>query len=366
MRLLFYFMKTFFILGRNPELSRMEVLEFLKARGRTHREVFFEGNVLVIETNEGERFDINEFGGVMWLGSVDFVGSVDEVQKYFDKVEIVPADKFSYGVFGEGDVEVIKDKFKERKKKAILKHGRRQMVLQDGDVVNVPKGDFYLLFHKVGDKIYFGRATQEYDSSDVEFRDMNKPVRRESLAISPRLSKILVNLSGARPKSLMLDPFCGVGGILQEALIKGINVWGIDKDKQATVDAIKNLDWMKKKYGFSESYTVENKDSRKAPDMQFAGVATETPLGKVLRKKPNDNEARKIIENFEAYMVPILSRIKRVKKPTAGIAITFPAIRNFHVDAEKIAGRTGLKIYMKPILESREDQFISRDIVVFK
>ena len=54
-------MKTFFILGRNPELSRREILEFLKARSRTHEEILFKGNLLIIKTNEGERFDIQEF-----------------------------------------------------------------------------------------------------------------------------------------------------------------------------------------------------------------------------------------------------------------------------------------------------------------
>jgi len=37
-------MKTFFILGRNPELSRAEILEFLKTRKRIHKEILFKDN----------------------------------------------------------------------------------------------------------------------------------------------------------------------------------------------------------------------------------------------------------------------------------------------------------------------------------
>jgi len=195
---------------------------------------------------------------------------------------------------------------------------------------------------------------------------MQKPIRRESLAISPRLSKILINLSGAKPQDLLLDPFCGIGGILQEALIKKMNVHGIDKDKIATKGAKQNLEWLKSEYNIKNQYTIQNIDSRKTPDLQFAAIATETPLGKVLRKKPNDNEAKNIIQNFEAYMIPILRRLNSVKKPKAKIAITFPTIKSFHANAEKIAEKTGLKIYIKPILESRPDQFISRDIIVFQ
>ena len=195
---------------------------------------------------------------------------------------------------------------------------------------------------------------------------MEKPIRREHLAISPRLSKILINLSEAKPYDLLLDPFCGVGGILQEALLKNINVYGMDKEKQAIKDAEENLKWLAKKYQIKSKYTLENLDSRKAPDLQFRAIATETPLGKVLRKKPDDNEAKKIIQNFEAYIIPILARIKKVKKSNAKISMTLPVIRTFKVDAQKIADKTGLKITLNPILESRADQFISRNFIVFQ
>ena len=359
-------MKTFFILGRNPELSRHEVIEFLKARNREFTETFFEENFLVLETPADEKFNIQEFGGVMWLGEITTEGTTEDLAKDIEKNEIIPADKFSYAVFGNQDEQIIKDKFKERKKKAMLKHGRQQIKFQDGSKHELPNADFYIFYHEHKGTVYFGIATQDYDDKGVKKRDMQKPVRRESLAISPRLSKILINLSGAKPRDLLLDPFCGIGGILQEALIKKMNVHGIDKDKEATEGAKQNLKWLTSEYKITNNFTIENNDSRKTPDLQFAAIATETPLGKVLRKKPDDNEAQNIIQNFEAYIIPILRRLKAVKKPKAKIAITFPAIRTFHADAEKIADKCNLKIYIKPILESRPDQFISRDILVLE
>ena len=358
--------KHFFILGRNPELSRHEVLEFLKTRSREHTEILFEENLLVIETNEGEKFDIQEFGGVMWIGEIKTQGSIEDLAKEINQNEIIPADKFSYALFGNQDGQILKNKFKERKKKAMLKHGRQQIKFQDGTKHDLPNADFYIFCHEYKNVIYFGIANQSYNDEGVKKRDMKKPVRRESLAISPRLSKILINISGAKPRDLLLDPFCGIGGILQEALIKRMNVHGIDKDKDATEGAKQNLKWLASEYNIKNNFTIENLDSRKAPDLQFAAIATETPLGRVLRKKPDDNEAQQIIQNFEAYIIPILRRLKAVKKPKAKIAITFPVIRTFHADVEKISEKCGLKIYIKPILESREDQFISRDIIIFQ
>ena len=359
-------MKTFFILGRNPELSRAEIIEFLKARERTHKEILFEKNLLIIETNEGEKFNIQEFGGTIHIGTILSEGTTEDVTEYLNKNEIIPADKFSYAIFGNQSSELLKNKFKERKKKATIKHGRKQIKFQNGKKQELPSADFYIFYHKHKESVYLGISNQNYNNTEIKKRDMQKPSRRESLAISPRLSKILINLSGAKPHDLLLDPFCGIGGILQEALVKKINVYGIDKDKQATEDAEKNLQWLTKNYEIKNRYTIENKDSRKTPDLQFAAIATETPLGKILRKKPTDNEAKQIIQDFEAYIIPILKRLKKVKKPNAKIAITFPVIKKFHADTKKIANKTELNIYIKPILESRPDQFISRDILALQ
>jgi tRNA G10 N-methylase Trm11 len=358
-------MKTFFILGRNPELSKAEISEFLRARDRSYKEILFENNLLIIDTDNGE-FDIQEFGGVMWLGNITFEGSSEEFEKYVDQNEIVPADKFSYSVIGNQEEEILKEKFKKEKKRASVKHGRQQIQFQDGTKDKLAKADFLIIYHEHHKTIYFGTATQNYNNIEVKNRDMNKPVRRESLAISPRLSKILINLSGAKPKDLVLDPFCGIGGILQEALLKNINVYGIDKDKQATEDAKTNLNWIKDKYNVKNTYKIENNNSTHASDMQFSAIATETPLGKLLTRKPNKNQSKQMVVDFEAYIIPILRRLKLVKKRSARIAITFPVIQDIHTDVNKIAQKTNLKVRIGPIFESRPDQFISRDIIVFE
>lgn len=355
-------MKTFFILGRNPELSRTEILEFLKARNLTQKEILFEENILILEINK--EFNIQELGGTIHLGKILFEGEKKELPKYLRKNELIPSDKFFYAVFGNQDSEILKNKFKSEKKKAMIKHSKKQIKFQNGTKSEMPNADFYIFFHGHKDKVYLGVVTQSYDNTEVKKRDMNKPYRREEFAISPRISKILINLSGAKENDLLLDPFCGVGGILQEALLKNINIYGIDKDKEAIIGALKNLEWLKNQYTIKKRYKIENNDSRNTPNLQFSAIASESPLGKLLKKIPNEEEAKQIIINFEKQIIPILKRLKKTKKPKAKIAITFPTIRGHHVDFNRILKETGLKIYIRPILESRYDQYISRDIVV--
>ena len=274
------YMKHFFILGRNPELSRQEILAYMRARDRVHKEILFEGNLFILETNEGEKFDIQEFGGILQLGTITFEGNEQDFINYLGEDEIVPSDKFSYATYGNLDIEPLKQVFKSRRKKATLKHGRKQIKFQNGEKHEFPNAEFNLFYHRYKQKVYFGLSTQIYSSTQVKERDMKKPIRREHLAISPRLSKILINLSEAKSRDLLLDPFCGIGGILQEALLKKMNVYGIDKDRQATRDAVKNLEWLQTKYTIKNTFKIENSDSRKAPDLQFVAIATETPLGK--------------------------------------------------------------------------------------
>jgi hypothetical protein len=107
-------------------------------------------------------------------------------------------------------------------------------------------------------------------------------------------------------------------------------------------------------------------DSRNTPKMNFDSVATETPLGVLLKHKISDKEAQEIISNFEFQIIPILNRIKEAKKPNAKIAITFPKIKNQKVDVVRICEKTRLKLKTNPIEESRPKQFISREILVFE
>jgi tRNA G10 N-methylase Trm11 len=192
---------------------------------------------------------------------------------------------------------------------------------------------------------------------------MKKPVRREELAISPRLARILINLSGARPGKLMLDPFCGIGAVLQEALVSGINVVGLDIDKKAISDCTRNLKWLEKNYKIAE-WQLLNEDSRRVPDKKYDAVAGETPLGVLVRKRPNNFEAKEIISKFEGFIVHILRRLKNVKKVDGKIAITFPFIREYSVNIDKVCNETGLKCLFR-VKEYRSSQFIGREILVF-
>ncbi|MFA5485213.1 MAG: DNA methyltransferase [Candidatus Pacearchaeota archaeon] len=355
-------MKQFFILGRNPELSKTEIEFYLKYRNIDFKQIIYDKNILILELNK--ELNIQDFGGVIKSGLIEYIGNERNFINYLNGKELINSNKFSYGIFGQDENSIFKNYFKSHKQKAILKYGRHKLNFQNNDELNLPRADYYFLYYKFQNNYYFGKINQEYDYSLVKKRDMQKPIRREELAISPRLAKILINLSGAKRNNLLLDPFCGVGGILQEALLMDINVFGNDINREAINYSFQNLSWLSKEFIIKRKYILERRNALNIPNKRFDAIATETPLGDLLKKKPNDEKAKKIIHDFEKFIIPILKHLKEIKKQNANISITFPKINKFRVNYSKIIKETSLKKLIEPVEESRPNQFISREIII--
>lgn len=365
-------MKYFLILGRNPDLSYAEIVSVLHREHIGYITLLFQRNFLIMDI-DGKFPNIQEFGGIIKMGEVQFNGDDDGFNDYLQAWE--PAEnKFRFSVAGNyvGEVqEVLMKKFEQDGIRAQIKRTRKNLSLQGGDSIELAKADKEFFFFKTEkDLIYFGEATDAYSYTDVKARDMRKPVRRESLAISPRLAKMLVNLTQARPGQLLLDPFCGIGAILQEAMAKGINVYGVDKDRLAIENAQRNMKWFSKEYKVDATYRLMNEDSAKIRNITPDAIAAESPLGEVVRKKLSDFKAREYVEKFEKSIIPILRNLKTIKKPGAKIAMTMPFIGKAFVNLDNICRLTGLRVshlsddVSFPIQEYREDQFVAREIVV--
>lgn len=371
-------MEYFFILGRNVELSYAEVLSYLENSGTDYKIVFFKKNFIVVDLKEEFEFDIQNFGGVIKLGRVEFRGSEKDFESFLEEADLIDSndkiedkEKFNFSVTGNFLEEMLVKKFKNEGRKAQIKHGRKKLMFQKRDYVLMPNSDIEFFAYSFKDNVYFGTVEQDYSYTEVKERDMKKPIRRESLAISPRLAKILINLSQTREGELLLDPFCGVGGILQEALLKEINCYGVDKDKVAIESAKKNLKWMKSKYEFEADYKLQVGDSKNLKNIKYNGVASEPALGDLVRKKPNDRQAKEIIDKFEKLIISVLSKLKSMKKGDAKIVLTMPFIREHVVNIKNLSKKTGLRVSVLgdvkfPIREFREKSFIGREIVVLE
>mgnify|MGYP001594814560 FL=1 len=344
-------MQYFFILGRNPLLSKAEIFSYLESNKIQYQELCFHENILIIDADI-TKINIQDFGGIIKLGKIQFRGKTSEFLKFLDSDEVIPEDKFSYTLIGNTEFEDnLIQKFKQEKKKAMIRRGRRILSLQEGSEFSLTNADFEIFIFNQDNKIYQGLVEQTYNYSAVKKRDMQKPIRRESLAISPRLAKILINLSQVKKGQLLLDPFCGIGGILLEAVVQGINVHGIDNDPEAVRQCQQNLNWVKRDYQTFANSKIETLDANNTPNLQVDAIVSESSLGELVKQKIDKKQAKEFILKFESFIIPILKRLKQIKKPGAKIVLTLPFVREYSVNLDEVCSQTGLKICNLPGLQ---------------
>jgi tRNA G10 N-methylase Trm11 len=367
-------MKYIFILGRNIELSVAEVKAFFRRHNLAFKEIGLANNGFLVETNrEIPEDSIDKLGGVVSIGKVLAEGKAKHISEDIDKQTIYfgEENKMNYVIFDFDAKDpdnisfYLKQKFKKEKLKATEKKLTGSIRLQGkGFVPNVASKNIdeqYFIFQES-----FGRIIQKSNYEKIEQRDMNKPVRRNELSISPRLAKILINLAEVKSGETLLDPFCGIGVILEEALLQNIHVIGVDKDKKAVSSARENLRW----FGFKdEDYRLISDDSSIAKlPFKVNGIATEPDLGELQKGTPSKEKATSIARGFERLMVNVLKNLKINVK--GKIVFTAPLIstgkERISCDFKGISERAGMKIVEGPIHEFRDDSIVGRDIVVMR
>jgi tRNA (guanine10-N2)-dimethyltransferase len=89
----------------------------------------------------------------------------------------------------------------------------------------------------VGTKIIEINRSQ-YEKRKVQFRPYFSPI-----SLHPKIARMMVNLSSIKKNEVLLDPFCGTGGILIEAGLMGVNIIGSDIEKKMIEGCKKNLDF---------------------------------------------------------------------------------------------------------------------------
>lgn len=90
-------------------------------------------------------------------------------------------------------------------------------------------------------------AVQNIDAYSA--RDQARPARDAKVGmLPPKLAQILINLCGNCPAgSVLLDPFCGTGVLLQEGALMGYSLQGSDLDARMIHYTRQNLRWLSEK-----------------------------------------------------------------------------------------------------------------------
>jgi tRNA G10 N-methylase Trm11 len=200
---------------------------------------------------------------------------------------------------------------------------------------------------------WISKTIAVHDPFEFQKRDISRPVQRRIFAMPPRLARIMINLASCGPGATLVDPFCGVGAILQEALLASSKVIGLDLNPWCVNASRANLRWLIKEYGMKDAdYTILHGDARHLTDLlqeEIDCIATEPDLGPALRQVPTTPYARKIIEKLRPLYSDFLRQAYAVLKNDGRLVIVTPYVKTrsgqpvtMHIEQE--AKNVGFKI----------------------
>jgi len=142
-----------------------------------------------------------------------------------------------------------------------------------------------LIFGLNDQNLIIARTHQIQDFNAYTDRDRNRPKRDSRVGmLPPKLAQIIINLAtgpNLLNQKTILDPFCGTGVLLQEALIKGYRVIGSDLMTKMIDYSKINLDWITRQKSIPHpSIQLIQADATSYHWQQsFDFVASETYLG---------------------------------------------------------------------------------------
>jgi tRNA G10 N-methylase Trm11 len=333
--------RHFFILGHIPLLSAWEIIKRWPSFSQKN---YYTDDFFIAETNDGFRAKeaLENLGGTIKIGRI--IGEIApdrifQIGQLFPLIEgiLIKSKRPIFGLSYYGNEPKTRSSVREiglKIKKQLKEKGissrfvvSRQTVLSSVVVVKnklIEKGA-ELIFLPVRNTFYLGITEAVQAFADYSWRDYSRPQRdSHSGMLPPKLAKIMINLAQIPKSGLLLDPFCGSGTILQEAMLLGYqNIIGSDQSAKAVDAATKNIQWLLKNSKNKIAYKIIQSDCQKIFQQmgQVAGVVTEPYLG-----PPNWNDSRlaDIIKQISELYLGFFSAAARHLSRNTPLVIVLP------------------------------------------
>ncbi len=351
-----------FVLGHRPLLSLAELAVWLK-RQAGWKPVRFGNGLLIAESPApllAPETCLAELGGtvkIILINSENF-SSLATARKVIES-EITPdklarlylaqtKQKIEFGFsvyplasqFSPKDLQIFLRTFGIDLKQALRRQnlGSRLVVSEDAALSSVVVSKNKLLSRGADIAVIFddhylalGKTLAVQDFENYSRRDYGRPAADpKSGMIPPKLAQILINLAEIPKAGVVFDPFCGMGTILQEALLRGYKVIGTDASADTIKKAKQNLDWLISSYKLPTNQVL----SLQAVDVHFLGrhfpantadaIVTEGLLGPALSRVPGVSLRAKYFGQLSRLHLKAFEQYKRILAPGGKIVAVFP------------------------------------------
>ena len=393
------FMNYFAILGNHPKLSQAELAGIL---GSTNFQA--QANVLFFSVDDTDPGALmNKLGGTIKIGEVyaQFDKNTALDQKIIQLIQnkcrtdrkiYFGLSAYNYRIDVKRVALGVKKILKEQGISCRWVQSRDQqlssVIVKTNKLLSERGAEIVII--KIKDKLFLGRtlAVQAFD--DFSRRDYGRPAADSTSGmIPPKLARMMINLAGVNEIATILDPFCGSGTILQEAVVLGYtNIFGSDISEKAVSNSQKNLEWLVSSGSEQRSVPrLVRQDVRRLSqslsrsgdqlEQQINAIITEPYLGPPLRGSESHQKIKSIMSELEQLYLDTFKEFKKVLKPGGKVVIIFPAINEQRLQILDQINQLGFEQDQKfknlydaqarqSFLYSREGQRVKREIFVFK
>ncbi|MCP4761937.1 MAG: hypothetical protein GY870_09145 [archaeon] len=329
-----------FILGRNPKLSILEIVSYLKSRKIKFEFIELIKNGLIIDVDmKFSPFDASKIiAGTIKICKIYLETEDKDLEKDLDKSNFYIEDSkkinYAFNFFGQ-DIKqeyfksYFKKTFKSMRQKAFLKN------LPPNALARAIKTkiflDIVIVKSKINGKYSFGLTESVYNITENKKRYENRPFLDEEIGTSIRIARILVNLCQLEPGKTILDPFCGIGTVMQEALLLGFKASGTELKGERVKKCRKNLNWTTNKYSLNSEFNVIQGDARQLTKYfqpnTIDAIVSEPELGPLLKEAPTAKSAKNTINELRAIYGPMFKEASIIVKPKGKLVIILPRIK---------------------------------------
>lgn len=340
---------SLFILGRTPAIGRAE-LESLY--GAEH--LLAVQNYAVVSDLSAPSVDFERLGGTVKLAAVlgtikttDWRVVQDELSKHAVVLaQDLPEGKVQLGISIHGlrvggrqllaaGLEMKKALRAHHYSVRLVPNQADEPALSSAQVLhNHLTGDrgIELLAVQHGSDIVIARTIAVQNITAYAARDQNRPKRDARVGmLPPKLAQTIVNLATGplppQPELIVLDPFCGTGVVLQEALLMGYGAYGSDLEARMIDFARENLTWLGERARITSPHLEVGDATTHQWQPGFTVVASETYLGRPLSSWPNSEKLQEIIGTCNIIIEKFLRNMAGQAPRGLRLCLAIPAWR---------------------------------------
>ncbi len=313
----------FFILltGENEKLAVEEVKSVINTVEGHIRIIGIKGRIVFLESKlENIEYIARRivlahavYENILTLDILDFKDlKLEVVLKYAIKNIDVKKVFGKCNSFRIGEIKVL-EKGRSFKETNILRMKVGELLKRiSGCKVDLRNPDIQVDIFVTHNSIIIGKWITKTARKDVlRYGPAIRPIKQSS-TMNPLHARVLVNLSQIKNQELLLDPFCGTGGILIEGGQVGANLIGVDINAKMLRGCSVNLRFFSLK-----QYRLFRGNALYLPlkDDCIDAIATDPPYGKAASTHG---------VNFEKLMREFLEEAERVLKKMRYVAFAMP------------------------------------------